>query len=233
MRCEDGRIAALGPGVAPEPGDETIDAAGALLVATPGQRPHPRRDDALPRLGRRPAADALAARGDLAGRGEARARGRLLGHAPCLRGDDPHRHHPLLGHVLAPGGDRARGARRRAAGDGRGAALRRRRRHGSHAGDGPGARLEELAGLGPDVGSALAPHAIYTVSEELLRWAAELAAERELPIHIHLSETEQEVSELPRAARRRAPPPTSTAWGCWASARSSPTGSGSTRRSWS
>ena len=57
----------------PEPGDETIDAGGAPLVAHSGQRPHPRGDDALPRLRRRPAADALAAGGDLAGRGEARA----------------------------------------------------------------------------------------------------------------------------------------------------------------
>ncbi|MGB7588329.1 MAG: amidohydrolase [Solirubrobacterales bacterium] len=55
--------------------------------------------------------------------------------------------------------------------------------------------LDELAEHGPGVASSLAPHAIYTVSEELLRWTAALAAERRLPIHIHLSETEQEVSE--------------------------------------
>ncbi len=28
VRCEDGLIAAIGPGVEPGPGDETIDAAG-------------------------------------------------------------------------------------------------------------------------------------------------------------------------------------------------------------
>jgi len=33
LRCEEGAIVALGPEVAPEPGDETIDAAGAPLVA--------------------------------------------------------------------------------------------------------------------------------------------------------------------------------------------------------
>ncbi len=33
LRCADGRIVALGPGVAAEPGDETIDAGGAPLVA--------------------------------------------------------------------------------------------------------------------------------------------------------------------------------------------------------
>src|SRR4029077_1911536 len=33
VRCDDGTIAALGPEVVAEPGDETIDAAGAPLVA--------------------------------------------------------------------------------------------------------------------------------------------------------------------------------------------------------
>jgi len=32
LRCVGGKIAALGPEVGPEPGDETIDAAGAPLV---------------------------------------------------------------------------------------------------------------------------------------------------------------------------------------------------------
>ncbi|HEX5376009.1 MAG TPA: amidohydrolase [Solirubrobacterales bacterium] len=55
--------------------------------------------------------------------------------------------------------------------------------------------LDELAGFGPRIGSSLAPHAIYTVSEELLRWSAETAAEREVAVQIHLSETEQEVKD--------------------------------------
>ncbi len=44
---------------------------------------------------------------------------------------------------------------------------------------------------------ALGPHAIYTVSEESLRWIAEFAREKEsdLLIHIHVSETEQEVND--------------------------------------
>ncbi len=42
---------------------------------------------------------------------------------------------------------------------------------------------------------ALTPHAIYTVSEKLLRWTAETADERGLPLQIHLSETEKEVSD--------------------------------------
>jgi 5-methylthioadenosine/S-adenosylhomocysteine deaminase len=57
--------------------------------------------------------------------------------------------------------------------------------------------LEEIAAVQADGGDlvepALAPHAIYTVSEESLRWVAEASKERGLPIHIHLSETEDEV----------------------------------------
>jgi 5-methylthioadenosine/S-adenosylhomocysteine deaminase len=53
--------------------------------------------------------------------------------------------------------------------------------------------LEDLSGRGPAVQAALAPHAIYTVGTEGLRWVAGLAAERDLPVHIHLSETEEEV----------------------------------------
>jgi 5-methylthioadenosine/S-adenosylhomocysteine deaminase len=58
--------------------------------------------------------------------------------------------------------------------------------------------LEELAEIGPGVGAALGPHAIYTVSEEALRWIAETAAELELPVQIHLSETEEEVEDCLR-----------------------------------
>jgi 5-methylthioadenosine/S-adenosylhomocysteine deaminase len=46
--------------------------------------------------------------------------------------------------------------------------------------------------------ASLAPHAIYTVSEEGLRWAAELSEQRGLPVQIHLSETEQEVEDCLR-----------------------------------
>ena len=54
--------------------------------------------------------------------------------------------------------------------------------------------LEEIADEGGDaVEPALAPHAIYTVSEESLEWIAETSAQRGLPIQIHLSETEAEV----------------------------------------
>jgi 5-methylthioadenosine/S-adenosylhomocysteine deaminase len=55
--------------------------------------------------------------------------------------------------------------------------------------------LETLSQSGPLVTPALAPHAIYTVSERSLRWIAELSAERDLPVQIHLSETEKEVQD--------------------------------------
>src|SRR5215204_4829849 len=43
-----------------------------------------------------------------------------------------------------------------------------------------------------------APHAPYTCTPEILRACAELAAEFEVPLHIHLSETLQEVDESRR-----------------------------------
>ena len=42
---------------------------------------------------------------------------------------------------------------------------------------------------------ALGPHAIYTVSEESLCWTRDFAEKHELLVHIHLSETEEEVAE--------------------------------------
>ena len=55
--------------------------------------------------------------------------------------------------------------------------------------------LDELAGSGPRVDAALAPHSIYAVSEQSLRWIGEQASERDLPVHIHLSETNEEVEQ--------------------------------------
>ncbi len=45
----------------------------------------------------------------------------------------------------------------------------------------------------PRVIFALGPHALYTVSEKALRWHADFARERGVLIHLHLSETEEEV----------------------------------------
>ena len=45
---------------------------------------------------------------------------------------------------------------------------------------------------------ALGPHAIYTVSGELLQWADRFSEENHVPIHIHLAETETEVANSVR-----------------------------------
>jgi 5-methylthioadenosine/S-adenosylhomocysteine deaminase len=57
--------------------------------------------------------------------------------------------------------------------------------------------LDQLAGR-DRIGRALAPHSIYTVSEQALAWIAEQASSRELAVEIHLSETESEVADCVR-----------------------------------
>jgi 5-methylthioadenosine/S-adenosylhomocysteine deaminase len=63
--------------------------------------------------------------------------------------------------------------------------------------------LDRLADSGPRVTPCLGPHAIYTVSPESLTWLAEVAADRGIPVQIHLSETEQEVSDCLEAHGKR------------------------------
>jgi len=60
------------------------------------------------------------------------------------------------------------------------------------------AEADAVSRYGPRVRYALGPHAIYTVGEPLLRWIAETAAARDLPIHTHISETAHEVAECVR-----------------------------------
>jgi 5-methylthioadenosine/S-adenosylhomocysteine deaminase len=55
--------------------------------------------------------------------------------------------------------------------------------------------LDALAAFGGPVSAALAPHSIYMVSEGSLRFIAELSAERDVPVQIHLSETKPEVDD--------------------------------------
>jgi 5-methylthioadenosine/S-adenosylhomocysteine deaminase len=63
--------------------------------------------------------------------------------------------------------------------------------------------LDELAGADERIDAGLAPHAIYTVSEDSLRWIAELSADRGIPVQIHLSETEPEVIDCVAAHGER------------------------------
>ena len=66
--------------------------------------------------------------------------------------------------------------------------------------------LDALSEFVPMVRPSLAPHGIYTVSEESLRWVAEQSATREVPVHIHFLETEDEVSSCLDRTRLRPGP---------------------------
>jgi 5-methylthioadenosine/S-adenosylhomocysteine deaminase len=59
--------------------------------------------------------------------------------------------------------------------------------------------LDALADAGPRITPTLGPHSIYLVSEKSLRWIADLSSERDLRVHIHLSETEGEVQDCAAA----------------------------------
>jgi 5-methylthioadenosine/S-adenosylhomocysteine deaminase len=50
----------------------------------------------------------------------------------------------------------------------------------------------------PLIVPAVAPHAPYTCTDEILRACAELACELDVPLHIHLAETAQEVEQSRR-----------------------------------
>jgi 5-methylthioadenosine/S-adenosylhomocysteine deaminase len=63
--------------------------------------------------------------------------------------------------------------------------------------------LDRIGAAGGHISESLGPHAIYTVSSESLAWLAELAAEREISLQIHLSETEQEVNDCLEAHGKR------------------------------
>ncbi len=86
--------------------------------------------------------------------------------------------------------------------------------------------LQEIARLDhPRIRAAMGPHALYTVSREGLEWMAEEANQRQIGIHLHLSETEKEVQDSVRAHGKRPPavldqygiltPRTVAAHGCW------------------
>jgi 5-methylthioadenosine/S-adenosylhomocysteine deaminase len=57
------------------------------------------------------------------------------------------------------------------------------------------ALLRESRRFSPRIRFTLGPHAIYTVSEDSLRWAAGFARENDLLLHIHVSETKREVDD--------------------------------------
>jgi 5-methylthioadenosine/S-adenosylhomocysteine deaminase len=197
LRCEGGRIAAIGPEVEPRSGDETIEAGGAPLVA-PLLNGHTHAAMTLFR----------GSGGDLPLMPWLRERiwpvekrlepedvywGTRLACAEMIRSGttrfwDMYWFPEEVARAVADAGIRATvGAPLFDAG-GDPAELRETAE----------ASLDRLAECGPAIRASLTPHSIYTVSEESLRWVGELAAERGVPVHIHLSETEAEVTDCLR-----------------------------------
>jgi 5-methylthioadenosine/S-adenosylhomocysteine deaminase len=194
VRCEAGRIAAIGPEVTARPGDETIATDGAPLVA-PLINGHTHAamtlfrgsgDDLplMPWLEEKiwPVEAKLDADDVYWG---ARLACAEMTRSGTTRFWDMYWHPEATARAVGDAGLTAA----------IGAPLF------DHDGDAEGMReralrsLDRLAELGPAITPALAPHSIYTVSEASLRWIAELSAERRLPVQIHLSETEQEVAD--------------------------------------
>jgi 5-methylthioadenosine/S-adenosylhomocysteine deaminase len=56
-------------------------------------------------------------------------------------------------------------------------------------------RFQSLPAHSSRIRFAIGPHAIYTVSGELLQWICRFAAEQDVPVQIHLAETEEEVRQ--------------------------------------
>jgi 5-methylthioadenosine/S-adenosylhomocysteine deaminase len=194
LRCGDGVIEAIGPDVAPEDGDETIDAGGAPLIPAlvnghthaamtlfrgyGGDLPLMRwlQEKVWPIEARLDADDVYW--------------GTRLACLEMIRTGtgrfwDMYWQPAATARAVADSGLRARIGGPIFDADGATEAMKETAL----------ATLEELEPFEPDIGRALAPHSIYTVSEELLRWTGEVAADRRVPVHIHLSETEQEVED--------------------------------------
>jgi 5-methylthioadenosine/S-adenosylhomocysteine deaminase len=227
LRCEEGSIAALGPGIGPEPGDEVLDAAGMALI--PGLvNGHTHAAMTL----FRGYADDLPLMEWLTEHiwpvekrmsDEDVYWGTRLACLEMIRTGttffwDMYWHAEATARAVEDAGMRAVTAApliddsdpaksERACSDAE-------------------RSLELIAAEGGDMARpGLAPHAIYSVSERSLRWVAERAAELELPVQIHLSETEDEVSEcLAQRGERPAVyldrvgllgPNTVLAHGCW------------------
>jgi 5-methylthioadenosine/S-adenosylhomocysteine deaminase len=194
VRCDGGTIAAIGPDVISKQGDETIDAAGAHLVP-PLVNGHTHAAMTLfrgsggdlplmPWLEERiwPVEAKLDA--------EDVYRGARLACAEMIRSGttrfwDMYWQPEATARAVEESGIRAA----------IGAPLFDATGSFEELRDSAHRSLETLSQFGPLVTPALAPHAIYTVSERSLRWIGELSAERGLPVQIHLSETEKEVQD--------------------------------------
>ena len=194
VRCEDGKIEALGPGVTPQPGDERLDAGGAHLLP-PLVNGHTHAAMTLFRgsggdLPLMPWLEEKIWPVEAKLSEEDVYWGARLACAEMLRTGttrfwDMYWQPAATARAVDDAGLRATIGAPLFDLHGSPADLREMAHRG----------LEALDGCGPRIAPALAPHAIYTVSEESLRWIGELSAERQLPVQIHLSETEKEVQD--------------------------------------
>jgi 5-methylthioadenosine/S-adenosylhomocysteine deaminase len=205
LRADDGLITEIGPGVEPRPEDERVDAGGAILVP--------------PLINGHTHAAMTLFRGygdDLPLMRWLRERiwpierrlepedvywGTRLACLEMIRNGitrfwDMYWHPAAAARAVHDSGMRATVAAPLIDVDGRTEAMRAAALAGLN-------ELAELPGAGDRIDAGLAPHAIYTVSESSLRWIAEVAGERELPVQIHLSETEQEVIDCVAAEGER------------------------------
>jgi 5-methylthioadenosine/S-adenosylhomocysteine deaminase len=202
VRCVEGRIEAIGPEVVPAPGEEALDAAG-LLLSPPLVNGHTHAAMTLfrgsggdlplmPWLQERiwPVEAKLDAEDVYWG---ARLACAEMIRSGVTRFWDMYWETEATARAVADAGLRATVGAPLFDANGEGEKMK------AAALD----SLDHLASLGPSIAAALAPHAIYTVSEGFLRWIAELSAEREVPIHIHLSETSQEVQDCVAAHGER------------------------------
>lgn len=194
LRAANGLIADIGPGVEPQPGDEHLDAAGSILVA-PMVNGHTHAAMTL----FRGYGDDLPLMRWLEEKIwpiERRLKpedvywGTRLACLEMIRTGtarfwDMYWHAPAAARAVADAGIRATVAAPLIDIDGRSKEMR----------EAAVRSLDELVGAGERIDAGLAPHAIYTVTEDSLRWIAELAVDRGFPVQIHLSETEQEVTE--------------------------------------
>ncbi len=194
VRCEEGRIVAIGPEVVHRLGDATIDAGGAPLLA-PLVNGHTHAAMTLfrgsggdlplmPWLQERiwPVEAKLEEEDVYWG---ARLACAEMARSGTTRFWDMYWHPEATARAVADSGLRAT----------IGAPLFDRDDNAEGMRETALRSLDRLGEVGPAIEPALAPHSIYTVSEESLRWIAELGAEREVPIQIHLAETEGEVED--------------------------------------
>jgi 5-methylthioadenosine/S-adenosylhomocysteine deaminase len=195
VRAVDGRIVALGPDVTPEPGDEILDATGrALLPGFVNGHTHAAMTLFRGFAGDLPLMDWLQhhiwpaeARLDaddvywgtrlacleMIRTGTIRFWDMYWQPAAVARAVRDAGLRATVGLPLIDGLDAAKGATLRAD------AIR---------------FLDEITDAGPHITPSLTPHSIYMVSTDSLAWVAEQSATRDLAVHLHFLEIEDEVT---------------------------------------